>query len=110
MTVSTGNNTSYDATDSSRAPPALPKKAFEAGGSEKKEIQIAARAKGSQSMAISRLAINTHLMSSGPGPAAYNLPPTIGLNAKTKGPRSPAYSFGMKLKILSRTKGKLIHS
>ncbi|KAI8809560.1 hypothetical protein BJ742DRAFT_708481 [Cladochytrium replicatum] len=34
--------------------------------------------------------------SKGPGPAAYTLPSTIGLNAKT-GKRAPAYSFGMKL-------------
>ncbi|KAI8812797.1 hypothetical protein BJ742DRAFT_752489 [Cladochytrium replicatum] len=34
--------------------------------------------------------------SKGPGPAAYTLPSTIGLNAKT-GSRAPAYSFGMKL-------------
>ncbi|KAI8928857.1 hypothetical protein BC831DRAFT_446924 [Entophlyctis helioformis] len=44
-----------------------------------KEIPIAARAKG-------------------PGPAAYTLPPTIGPDAKTKGPRAPAYSFGIKIK------------
>ncbi len=42
------------------------------------EIPIAARAKG-------------------PGPAAYTLPPTIGPQAKTKGIRAPAYSFGTKL-------------
>ncbi|KAI8840922.1 hypothetical protein BC829DRAFT_16929 [Chytridium lagenaria] len=42
-----------------------------------KEIKIAARSKG-------------------PGPAAYTLPSTIGLNAKT-GKRAPAYSFGIKL-------------
>ncbi|KAI9331964.1 hypothetical protein BDR26DRAFT_869757 [Obelidium mucronatum] len=42
-----------------------------------KEIPIAARSKG-------------------PGPAAYTLPSTIGLNAKT-GKRAPAYSFGIKL-------------
>lgn len=34
-----------------------------------------------------------------PGPAAYTLPPTIGFNAKTNGARSPAYSFGIKLKF-----------
>ncbi|KAI8896934.1 hypothetical protein BC833DRAFT_595507 [Globomyces pollinis-pini] len=44
----------------------------------KAEIPIAARAKG-------------------PGPAAYSLPPTIGFQAKTKGIRAPAYSFGIKL-------------
>ncbi|KAJ3249391.1 Outer dense fiber protein 3-like protein 2 [Chytriomyces hyalinus] len=49
------------------------------GGGDKatKEIPIAARSKG-------------------PGPAAYTLPSTIGLHAKT-GKRAPAYSFGMKL-------------
>ncbi|KAI8834770.1 hypothetical protein BJ741DRAFT_609133 [Chytriomyces cf. hyalinus JEL632] len=49
------------------------------GGADKatKEIPIAARSKG-------------------PGPAAYTLPSTIGLHAKT-GKRAPAYSFGMKL-------------
>ncbi|KAJ3333868.1 hypothetical protein HDU76_002194 [Blyttiomyces sp. JEL0837] len=47
------------------------------GGSGVKEIPIAARSKG-------------------PGPAAYTLPSTIGLNAKT-GKRAPAYSFGIKL-------------
>ncbi|KAH6570967.1 hypothetical protein BASA60_007396 [Batrachochytrium salamandrivorans] len=44
-----------------------------------KEIPIAARAKG-------------------PGPAAYSLPPTIGLDGKSKGNRAPAYSFGVKLR------------
>ncbi|KAJ3279509.1 hypothetical protein HK104_001414, partial [Borealophlyctis nickersoniae] len=47
-------------------------------GAETKEIPIAARSKG-------------------PGPAAYTLPSTIGLHAKT-GKRAPAYSFGIKLK------------
>ncbi|KAJ3214102.1 hypothetical protein HDU67_002058 [Dinochytrium kinnereticum] len=46
-------------------------------GEAPKEIKIAARSKG-------------------PGPAAYTLPSTIGLNAKT-GKRAPAYSFGIKL-------------
>jgi hypothetical protein len=32
----------------------------------------------------------------GPGPAAYTLPSTMGLNAKT-GKRAPAYSFGTKI-------------
>jgi hypothetical protein len=32
----------------------------------------------------------------GPGPAAYTLPSTVGLNAKT-GKRAPAYSFGTKI-------------
>ena len=32
----------------------------------------------------------------GPGPAAYTLPSTLGLNAKT-GKRAPAYSFGTKI-------------
>ncbi|KAI9105927.1 hypothetical protein DFS34DRAFT_36411 [Phlyctochytrium arcticum] len=44
---------------------------------EPKEIPIAARLRG-------------------PGPAAYTLPSTIGLNAKTI-KRAPAYSFGIKL-------------
>ncbi|KND02052.1 uncharacterized protein SPPG_02556 [Spizellomyces punctatus DAOM BR117] len=43
-----------------------------------KEIPIAARLKG-------------------PGPAAYKLPSTIGINAKTM-KRAPAYSFGIKLR------------
>ncbi|KAJ1564467.1 hypothetical protein HK096_007845, partial [Nowakowskiella sp. JEL0078] len=45
--------------------------------SELHEIPIAARSKG-------------------PGPAAYTLPSTVGLNAKT-GKRAPAYSFGIKI-------------
>ncbi|KAJ3053547.1 hypothetical protein HK097_003976 [Rhizophlyctis rosea] len=55
---------------------------------ETKEIPIAARLKG-------------------PGPAAYTLPTTIGLTAKT-GKRAPAYSFGIKItgpKAVSETPG-----
>ena len=46
MTTATGI-TSSEAPATPGAPPALPKKAFEATTVEKKEIQIAARAKGS---------------------------------------------------------------
>ncbi|KAJ3040432.1 hypothetical protein HDV00_010868 [Rhizophlyctis rosea] len=55
---------------------------------EKTEIPIAARLKG-------------------PGPAAYTLPTTIGLTAKT-GKRAPAYSFGIKImgpRTVSETPG-----
>ena len=48
-----------------------------ASESEGPEVPIAARFKG-------------------PGPAAYTLPSTLGLNAKT-GKRAPAYSFGVKI-------------
>ncbi|KAJ3317787.1 T-complex protein 1 subunit epsilon [Boothiomyces sp. JEL0866] len=63
----------------------LPKLNGKVSLTSKPEIPIAARAKGDNRLI------------SGPGPAAYSLPPTIGYQAKTKGIRAPAYSFGIKL-------------
>jgi hypothetical protein len=76
---------------SGKEPPILPKNLYEGViSNQKKEILIAAKGKG--------IFIIKLLIIKVPGPAAYTLPPTIGFNAKTNGARSPAYSFGIKLK------------
>ncbi|KAI9204828.1 uncharacterized protein BJ171DRAFT_617784 [Polychytrium aggregatum] len=61
---------------------------------------------GSENEVASAAEIPIAARSKGPGPAAYTLPSTIGLNAKT-GVRAPAYSFGIKLygKLASETPG-----